>query len=717
MPTDDAHRWSAIADVFDAVVDLPAADQADALDRLCRTPDGDLDAVLRAEVASLLDADAAASTDASFEIADAAALLDGHAPRVGERVGPWRVLRTIGRGGMGRVDLVERADGAYEMQAALKRLGLVAPSHVRRFLRERQILASLRHPGIARLLDGGVAEGAPYLVMEYVDGEPITAYAERHGLRLRDRLALFLQVCDAVDYAHRRLIVHRDLKPSNVLVSERPPDPEGGTKDGPEAGRVTLLNFGVARLLAPDAHDPITAEGPGAPLTPGYAAPEQIDGGEITTATDVWALGVLLYELVTGRLPFPTHSRDAWAEAVRRAAPTLPSEVARTARTTTSPADARRLRGDLDAICLTALRREPDARYASGHDLAADLRRHLAGEPVDARRPSPWYRIQRFAGRHRAGVGTTAVALLAVAAGVAFYTVRLATERDRAERSAVRAERTADFLETLFAASDATGAVAPGDMTARALLDAGAAQARQELAEEPVVLAQMLATIGRAYRTAGLYAEAEPALRDAVALYDSTGEDPLGHRDALLQLANLQYRTETYDQAQRFARAALRLDSLHARPEDSERLDILNTIGLILSDTGELEDAARVLEEVVAGRRALDSEEARVDLSVNLSNLGLIHLDLGHLDRAEALFDESIALIEALRGPDHVYVAYALNSRAGVHQARGDLAAAIADQQRSIVIGEASLGPDHPFLDYARGNLADLGARRDALAR
>ena len=692
--------WGRVRDAFDAVADVPEADRAAALDAACQSPDGVPDAALRAEVEALLAADAAASgLDASA--ADRAAGLVEPEPedRTGERVGPWRIEREIGRGGMGAVYLVARADGAFEQTAALKRVALGGPGRAQRFVQERQILAGLDHEGIARLVDGGVADdGTPYLVMEYVRGEPITAYCDARRLGVEDRVRLFTQVCEAVGHAHRHLVVHRDLKPSNVFVCED----EGGRP------RVKLLDFGIAKLLEADPEAALTQTA--LPhLTPEYAAPEQVTGGAVTTATDVYSLGVLLYELLAGRRPYaigpPTLA--SIVDTLRTVEPGPPSAV--------PEADRRALRGDLDTITLKALSKEPERRYGSADELGDDLRRHLDGLPVEARAPTPAYRIGRFVRRHRVGVALATLGVLFLLAGASFYTVRLAAERDRAERAATRAERTADFLETLFAASDPTGATDPGEMTARALLDAGAAQARDELAEEPVVLAQMLATIGRVYRAVGLYPEAEPALRDALELYEATGEDPLGQRDALLQLANLRYRTEAYDEADRLAQAALRLDSLHARPEESNRLEILNTVALVLSDTGQLEAAASALEEVVAGRRGDDTEAARIDLSANLGNLGLIYIDLGRFDEAEALLDESLALVEAVHGPGHPYVAFALNSRVAVHQERGDFDRAIADQTRSVEIGEAALGPDHPFLDHARGNLAELDSLRDSM--
>ncbi len=377
--------------------------------------------------------------------------------------------------------------------------------------------------------------------------------------------------------------------------------------------------------------------------------------------------------------------------------------------------EPRRLRGDLDVICGKALAKEPEARYASAEALGADLERWLAGEPIEARAPSRSYRAGRFVTRHRAGVMSAALALLIAVAGVSYYTIRLAEERDRAELAASRAERTSGFLESLFADPDPTGAN-PGDRTARELLEAGGARLREDLADEPAVLAAMLATVGRVERALGQYADADSFLTDAVRLYEQTGADPRGQRNALLELANLRYRTEDYEHAERYSRSALRLDSLHGM-EPSERLAILNTLALVYSDTGRLEDAALVLREVIVGRREIGGDEVAVDLASNMSNLGIILIDLGKLDEAEPLLDEALDLTIQSRGEDHPYVAFALNSRSGVHEARRNYRLAIADMDRALSIAEAAFGLDHPFIDHARGVRARMMAKRDSAAR
>ncbi len=721
-PDPAAARWARVSVAFDAVADLPAADRPAALDRLCVGPDGRPDAALRAEVESLLGADADATTDDAFGSGplDASALVDG-GPVEGERVGPWRVLRPIGRGGMGRVDLVERADGAYAQQAALKRLGLVAPGRVRRFLRERQILASLDHPGIARLLDGGVADdGAPYLVMEYVEGEPITAYADRRALGLRARLRLFLQVCDAVAFAHRHLVVHRDLKPSNVLVGERagttgaPTEAGTGEADGvPHGARAMLLDFGIARLLDADANDPLTAEGPGAPLTPGYAAPEQVAGEPVTTATDVWALGVLLYELIAGRRPIEAETRQAWAEAVLTAVPTAPSVAAGTGT------DARRLRGDLDAIALTALRREPEARYASAHDLAADLRRYLAGEPVLARAPSAWYRARRFAGRHRTAVAAAALVGLAVVAGVAATAWQAREARVAADESAA----TAGFLAGLFQGADPT---ASGDsLLALDLLARGARRIEADLADQPAVRAALYLVVGDSYLGLGRVDSAQAFARRALAARRPGGAatDAAEAARARILLGRALFPTDPTAAADALADAVADARTLG---DPALLLDALEAQGTLVGgqvlDPGE---TVAVLEEAVALCRRVEGDEsprlgrllatfatkassahmhgrveglwrdalallpvetAPYERSVGLLELGKLLSVTGQPDEAWALVDEALALRRRLLGPDDVRTAEALGTRASL--GTGDPVQAEADARQALQVAE-----------------------------
>ncbi|MEM9667262.1 MAG: serine/threonine-protein kinase, partial [Bacteroidota bacterium] len=463
----DAARWQAVSRLLDAVLDLAPADRATYLDQACAH-----DPSLRAEIEALLhleDDDRLEDNAAVF----AAPLLSGlaatdslgaprsevdpgSAPRIVAQIGPYRLVRQLGRGGMGAVYLAERADGVFEKQVALKviRQGLDTQDVLNRFAYERQILATLDHPHIARLYDGGLTpDGRPYFVMEYVDGLPLLTYCDQHRLRTEQRLALFRTVCRAVQYAHQNLVVHRDLKPSNILV----------TTDG----QVKLLDFGIAKLLAEEAEEmePLTMTGQRL-MTPAYAAPEQVQGGPITTATDVYQLGVLLYELLTGQRPYEIKKRvrQEIERAVLHATPERPSTLVRklgtdstetastitTARATSIDGLERKLRGDLDTIVLMALKKDPGRRYASAEQLAEDLRRHGQGLPVVAHRDSAGYRVRKWVQRNRAAAAVTVIIgllLLSTATLGTVFAVTTARQAAAIEREATRAEQAAAQAE------------------------------------------------------------------------------------------------------------------------------------------------------------------------------------------------------------------------------------------------------------------------------
>ncbi len=401
----DPERWARVERLLDAALDLPAAERPAFLQREC--PD---DPALRAEVLEILEAGEEPAPLLDRPAAQVAAVVSeaaGDTPvPIPERVGPYRIERVIGEGGMGTVFLAHRDDGHFDQQVALKlvRRGPHLDARiVRRFRDERQILAALQHPGIARLLDGGIAEdGLPFFAMEYVEGEPITRYCESRSLGVEERLSLFARVCEALAHAHAKGIVHRDIKPSNILVTAE--------------GHPRLLDFGIAKLLVPDDAFPgaaLTRQSERL-LTPEYASPEQIKGEPVGIAADVYCLGVLLYELLTGQRPFRRSERTAHEleRAVLEEDPTRPSDAAR------GEPLRRRLKGDLDAIVLTAMNKEPERRYRGAAELAADVRRHLAGQPVSARSPSAAYLLRRWVKRHRIAVASAAagVALTAVTA-------------------------------------------------------------------------------------------------------------------------------------------------------------------------------------------------------------------------------------------------------------------------------------------------------------
>jgi serine/threonine-protein kinase len=499
-------EWSEADRLFDLALEIAPAGRAAWVAGACggnRALQRQVEALLRADAAAgrFLELDGWRLADPATDRPAAEPERSADDSAVGRGVGPSRIVRQLARGGMGVVYLAERADGQFEQRVALKliRKGIDSAAIHRRFLAERQILARLNHPHIARLLDGGVsAQGQPYFAIEYVEGTTIVQHCEAQGLGVDERLGLFLDVCDAVRYAHQNLVVHRDLKPSNILV----------TADG----QAKLLDFGIAKLLDRD-HD--ETESGVRVMTPEYAAPEQVRGDPVTTATDVYALGAVLYELLAGQRMhrFERRSPTEMVRTVLFKQPQPPSSVAPAAR-------RGRLRGDLDAIVLAAVRKERDERYPAVEQLAGDVQRYLDRMPVSARSDGLGYRAAKFVRRHRltvAASGAIALSLLAAVAGMVWQ-ARAAAERARAasaEAATGRAVRTA--LVQLFEAPD-PGRPRGHELSARELLDRDGPALDTALAGRPEARADLLALLAAAHRSLGDYARADTLLAEAVAL-------------------------------------------------------------------------------------------------------------------------------------------------------------------------------------------------------
>jgi tetratricopeptide (TPR) repeat protein len=694
-------RFSRVDRIFDAALDLPPDQQTAFIVREC----GD-DEALRVEVLelvrayhqadSLLDAPAARM---AAPLLDAAAALAGPVP---ERIGAFRVVREIGRGGMGRVFLGERADGQFEQRVAIKLIQDGTPGVLRRFIEERRILALLEHPGIARLVDGGLTPGGlPYFAMELVEGEPIDAYCERRGLTLDQRLELFGRVCEAVAYAHHRLVIHRDLKPSNILVT-----PDGQPK---------LLDFGIAKLLGPAATD-VTRTFLSA-MTPEFAAPEQIRGAAVSTATDVYSLGVLLYVLLTGERPYDLRGKPP-AEVERIVCdepPPRPSSLA--------PAASRRaLRGDLDLIVLTALQKDERRRYQSPGALAEDLMRYRRGEAIHARPDSARYRVGKFVARHRLAVGLTGLVVVTLAGAMG----REMVLRGRAEVEARKAREVEQFLVGVFNVADplARETRDDGNVTARELLERGVRRIDSSLGGQPEVQAELRGVLGRVYTSLGLYDEATPLLREALAqrtalrgASDSavaTTQDLLG--TTLTQL-------NRYDEAEPLLREALEqrrrlLGDRH--PATAESIEHLATL---LEEQNKYDLAEPLYREVLAIRRSLGGDSTG-EVATAIGNLGLLLHRKGAYAEAESLHRAALDIQRRVLGEGHQLTAITLQNLAMTLHTLGRFEESETYHRRALEVKRRVLGDDHPSVTVSMNNLANLLARQlgrleegEALAR
>ncbi len=625
-------------------------------------------------------------------------------PAPNAALGRWRIVRKLGEGGMGSVYLVERADGEFEQRAALKLVRHGGSEQVLRwFEQERQILATLNHPNIARLLDGGSESGRPYLVMEYVEGRSLQRYCDEERLSIEDRLALLVRIGRAIEYAHRHLIVHRDLKPSNIVV----------TADG----EVKLLDFGIASLLSPTARRTEPPDGALVRvLTPEYASPEQSRGEPVTTASDVYQLGLLAYETLTGtrarrRRPGDLSSlrRAPW-ETVPLPASAAAEEAttaACAARRTSSRRLVRRLRGDLDAVLLCALRREPELRYGSAGALVEDLERHRQGLPVRAR-PATWsYRAAAFARRRRAALLWTAAVLLAAIVGIA----GIASQQRRLAREAARGAQVERLVGELFALVSPKATTEPPGV--RDFIDGAVGLVRGELASQPARQARLLTLLGSVYVAAGHYEPAAAVLEEALVLAERAhGRDSLTAAETLEWLSRSRHYQGRYPQAEASVRRVLAIRRAHRGSSDVTTLRAAADLGDLLHTQGRLAEAEGTLRAVAATLRRTAGDPAV--LARALQDLGNVLRDRGAWEEAEASFREAIAVFHALfgdvdaqLGQSEVYFARLLILRGRFEEAERVL-------QEALVELRAIYGGDHALTGTA---LRELGHLRTAQGR
>jgi len=632
----------------------------------------------------------------------------------GQLIGPYRIVRSLGQGGMGEVFLADRADEQFHQQVAIKlvRRGLLSRQVQSRLRQERQILASLDHPNIARLYDGGATEdGLPYIVMEYVDGEPIDTYCDTRRLTIEQRLRLFVTVCSAVHRAHQNLIVHRDLKPSNILVT-----PQGVPK---------LLDFGIAKMLDERElkHTLAVTQADVRVMTPGHASPEQIRGELISTASDTYVLGVLLYELLCGYKPFVLRGNrlaeleraicedtpatlSAAIAAAEHAADSGIAQIA--AQRSVSPAKLRReLRGDLENIIMMAMRKEPERRYSSVEQFAADVERHLNGMPVIARADAWAYRASKFVRRHLLVVALSmAFIVLLVGFSITTYvqSQRIAHERDlaqaerlRAEEERGRAEAVATFLIDSFRLADPSQSRGK-DITAREILDSGATRITRELHSQPALQATLLDVIGSVYLGLGQATEAQPLIEQGLSIRHALA--PAGSLETARSLYNL---NRVFEEQGDLVKAEARMRESLAMNRTIKGERSLETaggycgLGFVQQSKGELKAAEQSFTTCLQIRtEMLGSGKGSEQIALPLDNLALIAQQRSDYERAGKLLREAIAIDRRTLGEDHPqYIRHQIHL-ASVEYDSGDLQQADDLYRQSIELSRRVLGADHP---------------------
>lgn len=754
-------RWRRLEELFARATDLPETERQSFIACEC----GD-DRELLAELQELLKADVEEKSRSVIGHAVGAAI--SHASRdrrqalIGRVLGNYRLTSVLGHGGTGTVYLAERADRQYSAQVAIKILDASLHGDLGlRFRSERQILASLNHSNIARLLDAGeTQEGQPYLVMEYIHGETLDRYCDRNQLDLRARLRLFLEVCVAVQCAHQNLIIHRDLKPANILV----------TADG----KPKLLDFGIAKLLDPGdtAKSPALTRMNDRLLTPEYASPEQILGRAVTTASDVYALGVVLYELMTGLRPYSVPESASQLELERSICVTDPlrpsAAVARNlqqdragqsgvigiaaARRLSAEKLARKLTGDIDAIIMRALRKEPEHRYGSVEQLAADIARFLSREPVQARQGNWLYYSQRFARRHAYGVAAGALVAtltLAFAITMSVQAQRIAAERDRAEQESRRAETVSEFMLDVFTASDPFET--PGrEVTARELLDAAGSKIYGDINQHPEVRARLLEAIGRAFRRQHLNDRAISHLQEAIHLRKQLPQEGGAKTGAVMtELAIALRQSGDLAGADKALESAVEWSSRFKSHLSPEYADLLANLGRTQFISGDSRSAQKYFEESLALTRKLHgpTHPDVASLLTELSAISLWHDDprtaeqlarqaleiyratthrmhpdrvvaevrladtlylQGRFNEAEPIFLDALADQKSLYGVSSRQVADILDSLAAIKRSQGLLAQAESYARQAVDSQSRGLGADHYMTAYVRTSLAAI---------
>ncbi len=725
-------HWEKVSRLFETAHNLKKSERRSFLEKAC-TGDNNL----LKEILSLLDSDSQIHPLLQASVLSNA---DDETQYIGMQLGAYRIERLIASGGMGQVFLASRQDGMFQKQVAIKiiHMGLQSDNFLKRFQQERQILARLNHPNIANLLDGGfTADGLPYLVMEYVDGSPLHVFIDRYQPNLDRRLSLFLQICEAVNYAHRHLVVHRDLKPGNIFV------------DTDE--RIRLLDFGIAKVFddeLTDSSQTLIPEGM-IPYTPQYASPEQIKNEHITTVSDVYSLGVILYEMISGQLPYMIRNSKIrnLQSVVLNEIPAKPSiRVPGNDRRNKVPYSARQLKGDLDNICLKALKKEPSLRYESIEQLKNDIIRYRSGLPVSAINDSWRYRTSKFIKRHRLIVGISVLFIIILTSLTYVYTVQLKEKSLHAQKEKRKSDQVAGFLTKLF---DAAGpqSVKGKEATIVDILKSGAEKIEKDLMEQPEIQAQMFGIIGDVYRRIGLYNKAidfeNKALEKTITLYGMQSEQAarrfymLGvlfeelndakkasrffneaknlaqfikikpkifKADIITGEADLSYQLGQFTKSDSLYRTAYRL---YVEGEDSESVNVANTLNGLASTArrlGRYEDSEKLYLKTLAMRKKILGED-HADVAHTLNHLARLLSTVHRFKEAEIYARQGLAIRLAIYGENHAEVVASMANLANILRSLGELKKSEKYYRKVLPVLKGLFGEKHPYIVGILGSL------------
>lgn len=710
-------EWQSIKEIFNKALELNVSERENFVREKCRDHPERLD-----ELLSLLQAhEQDGPLDSPFQNIKKSVFIDDEPRQMSDKkIGPYRIIRELGRGGMGLVYLAERDDDQFDQKVALKLIpsGITSENQNLRFLAERQILSNLNHRNIAKLLDGGITgNNLPWFAMEFISGKPIDIYCDDNQLSISERLNLFIDVCSAIQYAHQKLVIHRDLKPSNILVTED--------------GLIKLLDFGIAKTLNPDElldhRVPVTKTGL-LPLTPAYASPEQIRNENITTASDIYQLGVILYELLTGFRPYDVtgQSPSEVEQIVCHSEPTRPStaitkaptghteteqsaEEISIARQTRPDQLQKYLRGDLDTIILKALQKDPERRYESAEKMASDISNYLNGQPVSAHPDSYLYRSQKFVKRHSLGVASTIaiiLLLLGYAATITWHSQQTEAALLQAQQETLKAEQVTGFLMEMFEASDPNEY--PGlAVTAGDILESGVQNA-ERLADQPEIQSQMFDLTGRIYMNLGQYEQAETLLQRGLEIRQNIYET--GHAEISKSLHNvgvLYWNRGQYHTAEEYLREAFQLKEEIYTGQNESLAATMTALAIVLKELRNFEEAEPLYRDALAMNLELFGE-IHESVAYSLNNLGNYLESIGEYQQAEEHYQKSLDIYIELYGENHPLVAGRLNNLGGLQLINGDIREAKRYHEEALRIRQSIFNDMHPDVAESFHNLGEV---------